>query len=80
MGFTLRMVVLGATGRPGIILETRRLKARTVEEAKLEADRSPWDIGEIQPTGFEIIDSDGVTVARRRYMGKGVYVPWSKSL
>ena len=49
MGFTLRMVVLGATGRPGIILETRRLKARTLEGAKIEADSGPWDIGEIQP-------------------------------
>jgi hypothetical protein len=80
MGFTLRMVVLEATGRPGIILETRRLKARTVEEAKVEADSSPWNIGEIQPTGFEILDGDGVIVARRRYMGKAVYVPWSKSI
>ena len=53
MTFILRLVILGTTGRPGIILDKRRLGAITVEDAKIEADRPPWKIGGIEPTGLE---------------------------
>ena len=77
MVFTLRMVVLEATGQPGIILERRQLKARTLADAKAEADTQPWTVGDIQATSFEIIDGDGVTVARRRWTGRNANAQWS---
>jgi hypothetical protein len=73
--FTLRLVVLEATGRPGIILERRSLKARTLADAKAEADSQPRAAGDIQATAFEIIDDHGVTVAQRRL--PGVHARWS---
>jgi hypothetical protein len=77
MPFILRMVVLEASGKPGIILERRHLKARTLAEAKIEADSTPWSIDGIAPTGFEITDAEGATVARRRYAGPNVYGTWT---
>jgi hypothetical protein len=77
MPFILRLVVLEATGKPGIILGKRRLSARTVEEAKTEADQTSWQASGIEPTGLEIVDSEGVTVARRRYAGRNIYSPWA---
>jgi hypothetical protein len=77
MTFILRLVILETTGRPGIILDKRRLEAITVEDAKIEADRTPWKIGGIEPTSLEIVDSEGLTVARRRYAGPNLYSPWA---
>jgi hypothetical protein len=74
MAFTLRLVILEATGQPGIILERRQLKARNLSDAKGEADSQPGTAGDIQATAFEIMD-DGVTVARRRL--PGVHARWS---
>jgi hypothetical protein len=76
MTFILRLVILETTGRPGIILDKRRLKATAIGDAKLEADQTPWKIGGIEPTGLEIVDSAGMAVARRRYAGPNLYSPW----
>ena len=78
MAFTLRMVVVGEGGKAVVVVETRRLSAKTVSDAKTEADSKPWVVDErISFNSLEIVDQTGAVVARRRYAGKNIYAPWS---
>jgi hypothetical protein len=62
---------LDCSGKPAVILETRELKAATVEQAKAEADRySRRSKRHALPHGLEIIDRLGIVMARRNSEGK----------
>jgi hypothetical protein len=77
MGFTLRTVVREATGKVGVVLERWRLRALTLDEAKREVDRGGWVRNGIEPNGFDIVDDEGSTLARRPYSKKSIYAPWT---
>ena len=78
MAFTLRMVVVDGCGRTVAIVETRRLRATALSDARTEADRHSRRAREpVQPNAFEIVDPDGTVVARRRYRGRRVSDAWS---
>jgi hypothetical protein len=69
--YQLRTVILDCSGKPAVILETRELKAVTVEQAKAEADRySRRSKRHALPHGLEIIDRLGIVMARRNSEGK----------
>jgi hypothetical protein len=64
MAFTLQMVVTTGTGRTVGILETRKLNATTLADAKLEADRRVRRLRHAF-AAIEILDDRGTVVARR---------------
>ena len=65
LAFTLQMVVTTGTGRTVGILETRRLNATTLADAKLEADRRVRRLRHAAFAAVEILDDRGTVVARR---------------
>ena len=76
--YQLRTVILDCSGKPAVILETRELKAATVEQAKAEADRySRRSKRHSLPHGLEVIDGLGIVMARRNYKGKTWSFPGS---
>jgi len=75
--FTLRAVIREQNGRTGVVLERWALRARDLGTAKIEADRGSRISGGIMPNGLEILDASGAVVARRSYVGKNVYAPWT---
>jgi hypothetical protein len=69
--YQLRTVILDCSGKPAVILETRELKAVTVEQAKAEADRySRRSNRHPLPHGLEVIDGLGIVMACRNSEGK----------
>ncbi len=77
MAFTLRTVVREKSGKVGVVIERRPLRALTVNEAKREVDRGTWVRDGIEPNGFEIVNDEGAVVAQRSYAGKNVHTPWT---
>ena len=77
MAFTLRTVVREKSGKVGVVIERRPLRAVTLNEAKREVDRGSWVRDGIEPNGFEIVDDEGAIVAQRSYAGKNVSTPWT---
>ena len=76
--YQLRTVILDCSGKPAVILETRELKAVTVEQAKAEADRySRRSNRHPLPHGVEVIDGLGIVMARRNSEGKTWSFPGS---
>jgi hypothetical protein len=60
-----------------MVLETRELKATTVEQAKAEADGQAWRWKPIPaPHALEIIDAQWVVMAHRQYR-QNIHTPWS---
>ena len=59
MAFTVRMIVTNATGDPVAILRTRRLSAKTLRDAKVEANRRLRALNHLAPSVLEIIDDSG---------------------
>jgi hypothetical protein len=76
MAFTLQMVVTTGTGRTVGILETRRLNATTLVDAKLEADRRVRRLRHPAFAAIEILDDRGTVVARRN-IGERTHAQWS---
>jgi hypothetical protein len=76
MAFTLQMVVTTGTGRTVGILETRRLNATTLADAKLEADRRVRRLRHPAFAAIEILDDRGTVVARRN-TGERTHAQWS---
>ena len=69
--YQLRTVILNCSGKPAVILETRELKAATVEQAKAEADRySRRSKRQSLPHGLEIIDGLGIKKDHQKSKGK----------
>jgi hypothetical protein len=77
MAFTLRTVVREKSGKVGVVIERRPLRALTVNEARREVDRGTWGRDGIEPNGFEIVNDEGTIVAQRSYAGENVYTPWT---
>ena len=84
MAFILRSVIRNASGatvifleRHVLFLERHVLRARTLDEAKREADGGIGVRHGIEPNALEIIDKAGLVVAQRSYKGKNVYAPWT---
>src|SRR5829696_7974083 len=59
MAFTLRTVVREKSGKVGVVIERRPLRAVTLNEAKREVDRGSWVRDGIELNGFEIFDDEG---------------------
>ena len=76
--YTVRAVVLGASGKAEMILERWELKSTTLPQAKAEFDIRRWPTGDLQPTAFEILEGDAVLL-RRRVHGKNNYGLWSEA-
>jgi hypothetical protein len=64
--YRLRIVVFDCSGKTAVVLETCDLRASTIEQAKAEAERHFWHRKQCPvPHGLEIIDGQGVVMARK---------------
>jgi hypothetical protein len=77
MALTVRMIVTNATGDPVAILGTRRLRAKTLRDAKVEANRRQRALNHLAPNMLEIFDDSGEILTRRRHSGKHAQTSWS---
>jgi hypothetical protein len=77
MAFTVRLLATNATGDAVAILDTRRLVAKTLREAKVEANRRQRALNHLAPNMLEIFDDSGEILTRRRHSGKRAQTTWS---
>jgi hypothetical protein len=77
MAFTVRLLATNATGDTVAILDTRRLGAKTLREAKIEASRRQRALKYLAPNMLEIFDDTGEILTRRRHLGKHAQTSWS---
>ena len=77
MAFTVRLLATNATGDMVAILDTRRLGAKTLREAKVEANRRQRALNHLAPNMLEIFDDSGEILTRRRHSGKHTQTSWS---
>lgn len=75
--FTLRSVVIEATGATGIVLDRYKLRAVSLDQAMTEADGWRVPANHIAPNGLEI-EHKGSILARRRFISGSFYVPWQR--
>jgi hypothetical protein len=75
MSFTFQMVVTTGSGRTVGILETRKLKATTLADAKVEADRRVRRLRHPAFAAIEILDDTGAVIARRPITPAGRVAP-----
>jgi hypothetical protein len=75
MAFTFQMVVTTGSGRTVGILETRKLKATTLADAKVEADRRVRRLRHPAFAAIEILDDTGTVIARRPITPAGRVAP-----
>jgi hypothetical protein len=76
MAFTVRMIVTNATGDPVAILRTRRLSAKTLRDAKVEANRRLRALNHLAPNVLEIVDDSGEILTRRKH-ARSAQISWS---
>jgi hypothetical protein len=68
--YRLRTVVSDCTGKTAVVLQTCSLRASTIEQAEAELERHSWHLNQHPlPHALEIIDGQGVVMARRRHGG-----------
>ena len=77
MAFTVRLLATNVTGDPVAILDTRRLGAKTLREAKVEANRRQRALNHLAPNMLEIFDDSGEILTRRPHLGKHAQTTWS---
>jgi hypothetical protein len=77
MAFHARTVVLGSDGRIAVIVLSRRLKAKTLEDAKREVDLGDWETPGVAVHAVEIVNSAGNVLAVRPYRGKNIHAHWT---
>ena len=77
MAFTVRLLATNATGDTVAILDTRRLGAKTLAEAKVEANRRQRALNHLAPNVLEIFDDSGEILTSRRHLGKHAQTTWS---
>lgn len=75
-GLHVAVVVTTGSGRTVGILETRPLRATTLADAKVEADRRVRRLRHRAFAAVEILDDSGTVVARR-HSGERAHAPWS---
>ena len=75
--FTLRSVVIEATGATGIVLDRYKLRALSLDQAMAEADAWRVPDNQVAPNGLEI-EHKGSILARRRFIPGNFYVPWQR--
>jgi hypothetical protein len=71
------MVATNTAGNTVAILDTRRLRATTLAEAKIEASRRQRAVRQLAGHVLEIVDDNGAVLTRRQQNGKLVQSPWS---
>ena len=65
-----------ATGDPVAILGTRRLSAKTLRDAKVEANRRLRALNHLAPNVLEIVDDSGEILTRRKH-ARSAQISWS---